>query len=96
MTLIRERAQRHGIALGLEVDRDVGEISGDERKFKQIMLNLLSNAVKFTPDGGQVDVSRATRERQARGRGAATPASASRPRTRRWCSRSSGRSAATR
>ena len=57
MTLIRERAQRHGIRLGLEVDEQLAEFSGDERKFKQIMLNLLSNAVKFTPDGGQVDVS---------------------------------------
>jgi signal transduction histidine kinase len=57
MTLIRERAQRHGIQLGMEVDPALGEFSGDERKFKQIMLNLLSNAVKFTPDGGKVDVS---------------------------------------
>jgi signal transduction histidine kinase/putative methionine-R-sulfoxide reductase with GAF domain len=57
MTLIRERAQRHGINLGLEVDERLGELLGDERKFKQIMLNLLSNAVKFTPDGGRVDVS---------------------------------------
>jgi two-component system, NtrC family, sensor kinase len=56
MTLIRERAQRHGIQLGMEVDPALGSFSGDERKFKQIMLNLLSNAVKFTPDGGQVDV----------------------------------------
>jgi signal transduction histidine kinase len=57
MTLIRERAQRHGIQLGLEVDAQLAEFSGDERKFKQIMLNLLSNAVKFTPDGGKVDVA---------------------------------------
>jgi signal transduction histidine kinase len=57
MTLVRERAQRHGIQLGLEVDGELAEFSGDERKFKQIMLNLLSNAVKFTPDGGKVDVS---------------------------------------
>ena len=57
MTLIRERAQRHGIQLGMELDPALGEISADERKFKQIMLNLLSNAVKFTPDGGKVDVS---------------------------------------
>ena len=56
MTLVRERAQRHGIALGLEVDAQVGEIRADERKFKQIVVNLLSNAVKFTTDGGRVDV----------------------------------------
>jgi GAF domain-containing protein len=57
MTLIRERAQRHGIQLELDVDERLGEFNGDERKFKQIMLNLLSNAVKFTPDGGRVAVS---------------------------------------
>ena len=57
MTLVRERAQRHAIALGLEVDPRLGEFRADERKFKQIVLNLLSNAVKFTPDGGRVDVS---------------------------------------
>ncbi len=57
VTLIRERAQRHGIALGVEVDSRLGEFQADERKVKQILLNLLSNAVKFTPDGGRVDVS---------------------------------------
>jgi signal transduction histidine kinase/uncharacterized protein YdeI (YjbR/CyaY-like superfamily) len=57
MTLVRERAQRHGIALGLEVDPRLGEFEADERKVKQILVNLLSNAVKFTPDGGRVNVS---------------------------------------
>jgi signal transduction histidine kinase len=57
MTLIRERAQRHSIHLGLDVDKRLGEFHADERKFKQILLNLLSNAVKFTPDGGRVEVS---------------------------------------
>jgi signal transduction histidine kinase len=56
MTLVRERAQRHGIALSLVTDPQIGDIHADERKFKQIMLNLLSNAVKFTPDGGKVGV----------------------------------------
>ena len=56
MTLIRERAQRHGIALGKDIDPAADEVVADERKFKQILLNLLSNAVKFTPDGGRVDV----------------------------------------
>jgi signal transduction histidine kinase len=56
MTLVRERAQRHGIALDMSVDPRLAEFNADERKFKQIVLNLLSNAVKFTADGGKVDV----------------------------------------
>jgi signal transduction histidine kinase len=57
MTLVRERAQRHGIQLDLEIGPGLGDLQADERKFKQIVVNLLSNAVKFTPDGGRVDVS---------------------------------------
>ena len=56
LTLIRERASRHGIRLHHSVDDRLGELTGDERKIKQILLNLLSNAVKFTPEGGRVDV----------------------------------------
>jgi len=57
MTLVRERAQLHGVQLGSEVDPRLGEFRADERKFKQILLNLLSNAVKFSREGGRVDVS---------------------------------------
>jgi signal transduction histidine kinase len=56
LTLIRERALRHGIALSVEVDSQLGGLNADERKLKQILLNLLSNAVKFTPEGGRITV----------------------------------------
>jgi len=56
LTLVRERAGRRGITLGLAVDDRVGVIHGDERKVKQVLLNLLSNALKFTPEGGRIDV----------------------------------------
>jgi signal transduction histidine kinase len=52
--LVRERASRHGIALQLDVDPRLGDVVGDERKVKQVLLNLLSNAVKFTPEGGHI------------------------------------------
>jgi signal transduction histidine kinase len=54
LTLIRERAMRHGIGLSADVDPQLGELTADERKLKQILLNLLSNAVKFTPKGGRI------------------------------------------
>ena len=56
LTLVKERAARHGIGVTLEVGPGVGSLVGDERKFKQVLLNLLSNAVKFTPEGGRVVV----------------------------------------
>jgi GAF domain-containing protein len=56
LTLVRERAARHGISLKREVDERLGELVGDERKIKQILLNLLSNAVKFTSEGGRIEV----------------------------------------
>ncbi|MBI3455815.1 MAG: GAF domain-containing protein [Candidatus Rokubacteria bacterium] len=56
LTLVRERATRHGIRLDLAIEERVGDYVGDERKIRQILLNLLSNAVKFTPDGGQIEV----------------------------------------
>jgi signal transduction histidine kinase len=56
MILVRERALRRSIALERTVDERLGDVKGDERKIKQVLLNLLSNAVKFTPEGGRIDV----------------------------------------
>jgi GAF domain-containing protein len=56
LVLVRERALRRGITLEQTIDPRLGEIKGDERKIKQVLLNLLSNAVKFTPEGGRIDV----------------------------------------
>jgi signal transduction histidine kinase/HAMP domain-containing protein len=59
LTLVKGRADAHGIGIDLSVDERLGDFAGDERKFKQILLNLLSNAVKFTPEGGRVGVKAA-------------------------------------
>jgi signal transduction histidine kinase len=54
--MVKERATRNGVELGLEVDPAVGIVEADERRIRQIVFNLLSNAVKFTPSGGSVEV----------------------------------------
>jgi signal transduction histidine kinase len=53
-TLVRERANRNGLVLALEVEDGIGDWVADVRKLKQVVINLLSNAVKFTPAGGRV------------------------------------------
>jgi two-component system, NtrC family, sensor kinase len=57
LTLIRERAARRSIALHTTVDERLGQMQGDERKIRQVLLNLLSNAIKFTPEGGRIEVA---------------------------------------
>jgi GAF domain-containing protein len=56
LVLVRERALRRGITLEQSIDPHLGDIRGDERKVKQVLLNLLSNAIKFTPEGGRIEV----------------------------------------
>ena len=56
LSLVRERAGRHGIALHAAIDDGIEYIRADERKIKQVLLNLLSNAIKFTPEGGQIEI----------------------------------------
>ena len=70
LTLVRERATRHGITLTQTVDPGVGDIVADERKVKQILLNLLSNAVKFTPEGGRVGLTATVAEASSPSRSA--------------------------
>jgi signal transduction histidine kinase len=64
LSLVRERAQRRGIALRCTVGEQVTTIHADERKVKQVLLNLLSNALKFTPEGGAIDVRASATEDQ--------------------------------
>ncbi|MGH8969339.1 MAG: ATP-binding protein [Actinomycetes bacterium] len=59
LSMVRERASRHGVQLRSDPAADAGQIYADELRFKQVLLNLLSNAVKFTPEGGSVTVTAA-------------------------------------
>jgi signal transduction histidine kinase/ActR/RegA family two-component response regulator len=56
VSMVRERAARHGITVNQSVASSVDELTSDELRIRQVLVNLLSNAVKFTPDGGRVDV----------------------------------------
>jgi len=57
LTMVKEKAIKHGLQMELDVNGIPDLITVDERKIKQIIYNLLSNSVKFTPDGGQIQVT---------------------------------------
>ncbi len=54
LSIIREKAMAHNIAMQIKVASGLGDAMVDARKLKQMVYNLLANAVKFTPDGGSV------------------------------------------
>ena len=83
-----------GIAVSLDVAPEVGRRVGGRAQAQAGRRSTCSrNAVKFTPEGGSVDVARASRGRRGAGRRCATPGSASPRPSRRGSSRPS--SAAT-
>jgi signal transduction histidine kinase len=49
-------AQKKGICLEVKVAPELGYVTLDQQKFKQVLCNLLSNAVKFTDDGSKVEI----------------------------------------
>ena len=53
---IKPAADAKRIKLQSVIDPQVGPISGDPDRLRQILWNLLSNAVKFTPKEGHVQV----------------------------------------
>jgi len=57
ISIIKEKANKHNIHLNFNLDPQLGKISADERKIKQMLFNLLSNATKFTPDNGSITIS---------------------------------------
>jgi signal transduction histidine kinase len=63
---IRATARSKGVEVVVVVEEDPPPIHADQMRLGQLLDNLLSNAVKFTPDGGTVRVTIATRGDMAR------------------------------
>jgi signal transduction histidine kinase len=61
-TVTKPMAQKKGISVEVYIAPELGYITLDQRKFKQVLYNLLSNALKFTGDGGKVKLSAEPRD----------------------------------
>ncbi|AUX25798.1 histidine kinase [Sorangium cellulosum] len=53
---ITPTASAKDVEVCVELDEDLGRVSGDRDRLQQVLWNLLSNAVKFTPKRGRVAV----------------------------------------
>ena len=56
MTLIRNMAEKKGIAFSGDIPGDVS-VTGDKNMLSTVVRNLLTNAVKFTAEGGTVSLA---------------------------------------
>jgi len=63
ITTLRGLAEKKGLNIQLNLPPDLGLITADQIRFKQVLYNLLSNAVKFT-DQGEIVVSAAIENQQ--------------------------------
>lgn len=63
VSMVRPLASRKRLRLAVVCEADAPFGFLDPKLFRQVLVNLLSNAVKFTPDGGEVRVSAAARDR---------------------------------
>jgi signal transduction histidine kinase len=55
--VVRHAAEAKNVRLVVDVDPDVGAITGDPDRLQQVVWNLLSNAVRFTPATGRVTLT---------------------------------------
>ena len=55
-------AQKKNIPIDVNVAPEIGEVTLDQQKSKQVLYNLLSNAIKFNHDGSKVEIRAVRRE----------------------------------
>ncbi len=57
INLTQDWARREGIEIETKIPKNIGKLTADPRRFKQVMLHLIRNAIDYTPSGGVIKVS---------------------------------------
>jgi PAS domain S-box-containing protein len=56
MESMERLAKKKNIRMSMSTDRNIGTITADADKFREILYNLVENALKFTPEEGNIIV----------------------------------------
>jgi len=54
--LVKYEAEKNGVAVKVEIDKDIPDLLMDKRQIKQAVLNLAQNAIAAMPDGGELSL----------------------------------------
>lgn len=55
--LTQEWARKESVRVSLDCSKTIGQIVGDERRLKQVLLSLIRNAIQFTPEEGKITIT---------------------------------------
>jgi signal transduction histidine kinase len=61
-TVVKGIAQKKSVSVNWAVAPELGNVTLDQQKFKQVCYNLLANAVKFTDSSGRVELNALARD----------------------------------
>ncbi len=64
MNFVRDRAASQGLEIDFDCPIDIGKISADERRLRQVLFNVLTNAMNFTPPGGKINLTGARKKNE--------------------------------
>ncbi|MCB1651417.1 MAG: PAS-domain containing protein, partial [Alphaproteobacteria bacterium] len=55
--LVASWARSDSVSIQMKCAKNIGKITADRRRLKQVMINLIRNAINFTPEGGTIEFS---------------------------------------